>query len=147
MGNMPQLPPDGDLYHYVTVVGGFNTSVLTSDSVEVDSILFELESTNLHTVVHPLILGSAVNPNMMTVDATLIYNDISYPNYELESIYTFIIPVNVTFGGNTDDSSGDDSTDNIGGVAYQILTLMPILVILSLIAVVLKPYLFDRLGL
>lgn len=134
ISNMPELPPNSDLYHNVTVVGGFNTSVLTSDSVEVDSILFETESTNLHTVVHPLISDLSVNPNMMTVDATLIYKNISYPNYELNPIRTFIIPVNVTFGDDADGGSGSGSgSSGNSGITNTLIGLIPIFVVLGLL--------------
>lgn len=143
---LSEIPPNSDMWRSITVAGGFNSSILTNNTTNVDLVLFSQTTTAESYVVHSSNNGGAITLGTIDCTATVIVNNNSYTP-EIPPLGGYIVPVTVTIGGDTDDGSEDGPANNIGGMAYQILALMPILVILSLIAVIIKPYLFDRLGL
>ena len=138
-----EIPPNSDIWRPITVAGGFNSSVLTNNATNVDLVLFSQTTTAESYVVHSSSAGGAITLGLIDCTATVVVNGNSYTP-KIPPLGGYIVPVTVTIGGDTDDGSEDGPANNIGGMAYQILALMPILVILSLIAVVIKPYLIDR---
>lgn len=98
--------------------------------------------TNFNTAygTTELELVAEENANYIILDELVctFYDSYGLPTYTLTAPQ-FFVPASFSYS-----EGGADSENTGSGVAYQILMLMPLLVIVSLIAVLIKPYLIDR---